>query len=93
MAQLLLANGYASTAQRRGIEDVLWAEASPPEIPSRIRRELARSLDLADPVRSESRFMGMLSRFRVLADEMSPLMDAFFGTPGPSLKHREARLP
>ncbi|MCX5276835.1 hypothetical protein [Streptomyces virginiae] len=82
----LLANGYATTAQRLGIEDVLWAEASPPEIPSRIRRELARSLDLADLIRNESRFMGMLSRFWVLADEMSPLMDAFFGTPGPSLK-------
>ncbi|MFI5867463.1 hypothetical protein [Streptomyces sp. NPDC051546] len=82
----VLANGYASTAQRIGIEDVLWAEASPAEIPSRIRRELARSLDLADLVRSESRFMALLSRFWVLADEMSPLMDAFFGTPGPSLK-------
>ncbi|WP_330323285.1 hypothetical protein [Streptomyces anulatus] len=82
----LLANGYATTAQRIGIEDVLWAEASPPEIPSRVRRELARSLDLADLVRSESRFMGMLSRFWALADEMSPIIDAFFGTPGPSLK-------
>ncbi|WP_225884568.1 hypothetical protein [Streptomyces sp. fd1-xmd] len=86
VAQLLLANGYASTAQRLGIEDVLWAEASPPEIPGRIRRELARSLDLADLVRHEARFMGMLSRFWVLADEMSSLVDAFFGSPGPSLK-------
>ncbi|MFE3788186.1 AbiJ-related protein [Streptomyces goshikiensis] len=86
VAQHLLANGYANTAQRHEIEDVLWAEACPPGIPSRTRRELARSLDLADLVRSESRFMAMLSRFWVLADEMSPLMDAFFGTPGPSLK-------
>ncbi|MFF3089987.1 hypothetical protein ACFVRB_33865 [Streptomyces nojiriensis] len=86
VAQHLLANGYASTAQRLGIEDVLWAESSPPEIPSRTRRELARSLDLADLIRSESRFMGMLSRFWALADEMSPLVDAFFGTQGPSLK-------
>ncbi|MGP3637514.1 hypothetical protein ACTU45_29945 [Streptomyces sp. 24-1644] len=86
VAQNLLANGYANTAQRHGIEDLLWAESSPPEIPSRIRRELARSLDLADLARSESRFMALLSRFWVLGDEMSPLLDAFFGTPGPSLK-------
>ncbi|WP_329012036.1 hypothetical protein [Streptomyces sp. NBC_00690] len=86
VAQNLLAGGYANTAQRHRIEDLLWAESSPPEIPRRIRRELARSLDLADIVRSESRFMALLERFWVLGDEMSPLVDAFFGSPGPSLR-------
>ncbi|MFI6607972.1 hypothetical protein [Streptomyces sp. NPDC050507] len=42
--------------------------------------------DLADFVRSESRFVARLSRFWVLVHEVSPLLDAFFGTPGPSLK-------
>ncbi|MFC9943966.1 hypothetical protein [Streptomyces pratensis] len=36
VARNLLANGYANTAQRHRIEDVLWAESSPSEIPSRI---------------------------------------------------------
>ncbi|MFI6530717.1 AbiJ-related protein [Streptomyces uncialis] len=86
VAQSLLAGGYANTAQRHRIEDLLWAESSPPEIPRRIRRELARSLDLADIVRNEGRFMALLERFWVLRDEMSSLVDAFFGSPGPSLR-------
>ncbi|MGV9967616.1 AbiJ-related protein [Streptomyces olivaceus] len=86
VANRVLATGQGSPQQRFRIEDALWAESSPPEIPTRIRRELARSLDLAEMTPNEPRFMAMLSRFWVLGDEVSPLLDAFFGSAGPSLR-------
>ncbi|NSL42784.1 hypothetical protein HO151_00790, partial [Streptomyces sp. 8P21H-1] len=43
-------------------------------IPERIRRELARALDLADLARHESRFMALLERFWVL-DRKESLAD------------------
>ncbi|MGW1643175.1 AbiJ-related protein [Streptomyces lavendulae] len=86
VANRILAAGQGSPPQRFRIEDALWAESSPPEIPARIRRELARSLDLAAMTPSESRFMAMLSQYWVLGSELGPVLDAFFGSQGPSIK-------
>ncbi|MGW7587699.1 AbiJ-related protein [Streptomyces rubiginosohelvolus] len=86
LANRILAAGQGSPQQRFRIEDALGAGSSSPEIPARIRRELARSLDLAAMTPSESRFMGMLSQFWVLGSELGPVLDAFFGSQGPSIK-------
>ncbi|MEV6734778.1 MULTISPECIES: hypothetical protein [unclassified Streptomyces] len=88
VANRTLATGQGSPQQRVRIEDELWAESSPPEIPMRIRRELARFLDLTDMAPSESSFMALLNRFWVLGDELSPTLEAFFGSSGPSLRRR-----
>ncbi|MDH6522115.1 hypothetical protein [Streptomyces sp. SAI-090] len=71
VAERILAQGNLSAATRNGIEDLLWAESSPTEIPKRIRRELARALDLTAMARSETRFMALLERFWVLDHEES----------------------
>ncbi|MGC0211984.1 MULTISPECIES: hypothetical protein [Streptomyces] len=71
VAHRILARGSLTAATRNGIQDLLWAESSTPEIPKRIRRELARSLDLADMARHEARFMTLLERFWVLDREES----------------------
>ncbi|MFJ9683999.1 hypothetical protein ACIRP2_39310 [Streptomyces sp. NPDC101194] len=86
VANRILAAGQGSPQQRFRIEDALWGESSPTEIPTRVRRELARSLDLDAMTPSESRFMAMLSRYWVLGDELSPVLDTFFGSQGPSLR-------
>ncbi|MGW7433949.1 AbiJ-related protein [Streptomyces sp. NPDC054861] len=86
LAERILAAGQGSPPQRFRIEDALWAESLPPEIPARIRRELARSLDLDAMTPSESRFMAMLSQYWVLGSELGPVLDAFFGSQGPSIK-------
>ncbi|WP_406187948.1 hypothetical protein [Streptomyces sp. NBC_01006] len=87
VATRLLATSQGDPRQRFRIEDVLWAESSPPEIPKRVRRELARSLDLAAMTPDEPRFMAMLSRFWPLG-EQSPLLEAIVFNSGPGLKHR-----
>lgn len=66
VAQRILARVRLNSATRNAIEDLLWAESSPPEIPKRTRRELARALDLADMARHESLFMTMLEGLWVL---------------------------
>ncbi|KOG29641.1 hypothetical protein [Streptomyces resistomycificus] len=37
---------YVSPSRRYRLEDLLWEEDAPPEIPKKARRELARALDL-----------------------------------------------
>ncbi|PJE06611.1 MAG: hypothetical protein CK429_26835 [Mycobacterium sp.] len=60
IAGCVLERGELQPAERIRIEDVLWAAGSPPEIPKRIRREIAARLDLADLVVDEHRFTAML---------------------------------
>ncbi|MFE5517334.1 hypothetical protein ACFQ9Q_06295 [Streptomyces virginiae] len=86
VAKRMLAGGQVTPVERIAIEDLLWAESSPPEISRRIRRELARFLDLEHMTPSESRFMALLGRFWVLGGELSPLLESFFGSSGPSLR-------
>ncbi|MFE9308149.1 hypothetical protein ACFYM5_10665 [Streptomyces sp. NPDC006706] len=66
VAEHILARRNLTPATRNAVEDLLWAETSPPEIPKRVRRELARALDLTDMARSEARFMALLERLWVL---------------------------
>jgi very-short-patch-repair endonuclease len=90
VAERILAQGGVSAATRNGLEDLLWAESSPPEISKRIRRELARGLDLSDLVRDGARFMALLDRFWVL-DRGESLADLLLSNPRPSLRDRVER--
>ncbi|WSM44804.1 hypothetical protein OIE78_35140 (plasmid) [Streptomyces cellulosae] len=90
VAERVLAQGTVDAATRNRIEDVLWAESSPPEIPKRIRRELARALDIADLVRHEDRFMKLLDHFWVLDHEES-VVDWLLPNPRPSLRDQIMR--
>jgi hypothetical protein len=90
VAERVLAQGKMTAAIRNGIEDLLWSESSPPQIPKRIRRDLARALDLTDMVRNEERFMKLLDRFWVLDHEES-LVDWLLPNPRPSLRDQIAR--
>lgn len=65
----LLRQETMSTLQRRAIEDVLWAEQESVEIPQRVRREIARALDLDDLTQHSGRFMDLLGRFWLPDDD------------------------
>jgi very-short-patch-repair endonuclease len=45
------------------LEDLLWAEDAPPEIPMKARRELSRALDLLELAQHHDRFLRLLDRF------------------------------
>ncbi|MEV7427756.1 hypothetical protein [Streptomyces sp. NPDC091212] len=51
---------------RHQLEDVLWEEGSPPGIPKRTRRELARALDLPELTEHHDRFLQLLDRLWVI---------------------------
>ncbi|MER6319276.1 hypothetical protein ABT237_36810 [Streptomyces sp. NPDC001581] len=85
IAKNLLDIGLPDPALRNGIEDLLWAEDSPPEVSRKIRRELVRSLDLTDLVGSEARFMALLCRFWILGQD-SPFLDAYLSGPAAGLR-------
>lgn len=90
VAERILAQGEVDATTRNRIEDLLWAETSPPEIPMRIRRELARALDLTDLAHNEDRFMKLLDRLWVLGDEHF-LPGWIFSAPSPNLRDRVKR--
>jgi hypothetical protein len=60
-------------AARFAIQDVLWAGSGVPELPKRIRREIARGLDrdLDVLTRSADRFMALLESLWVIDDSVS----------------------
>jgi AbiJ N-terminal domain 3 len=68
MGTIPLSSGPAT---RYAIEDVLWAGRAAPEIPRRIRRELARDLHLDVLTRKADQFTALLDSLWVLDD--SPL--------------------
>ncbi|MFE7076461.1 hypothetical protein ACFU96_40880 [Streptomyces sp. NPDC057620] len=45
------------------IEDLLWEEDAPPEIPKKARRELARTLELSDLAQHHDPFLRLLDRY------------------------------
>ncbi|MFE5108294.1 hypothetical protein [Streptomyces sp. NPDC056663] len=47
---------------RYRLEDLLWEEDIPPEIPKKARRELARALDLTELAQHHDRFLQLLDR-------------------------------
>lgn len=87
VAERLLANGQVAAATRTRLEDLLWAEASPPQIPKRTRRELARSVSLAELCRSEARFIALLDRFWELGADITG-MEWFFPPSAQSLRNQ-----
>ncbi|ASU81100.1 DUF559 domain-containing protein [Actinopolyspora erythraea] len=69
VADRLLQQETMSTSTRRTIEDVLWAEEESAEVSQRIRREIARDLDLDDLIQHPGRFMALLEKFWLPEDD------------------------
>ncbi|MGW2707324.1 hypothetical protein [Streptomyces sp. NPDC001340] len=65
---------YVSPSIRYQLEDLLWEEDAPPEIPKKARRELARALDLTELVQHHDRFVRLLDRFWI-TEESGPSLD------------------
>ncbi|MFE2541004.1 AbiJ-related protein [Actinacidiphila glaucinigra] len=55
-------------AIRFRLEDLLWAQEAPPEIPKKARRELSRALDLSQLAQHHDRFLRLLDRFWIADD-------------------------
>jgi very-short-patch-repair endonuclease len=54
---------YVSLSVRFKLEDLLWEEDTPPEIPKKARRELARALNLSELAQHHERFLRLLDRY------------------------------
>lgn len=52
---------------RQQLEDLLWEEGAPLEIPKKARRDLARALNLPELTQHHDRFLQLLDRFWVTA--------------------------
>ncbi|MEH0564463.1 hypothetical protein QBA37_35430 [Streptomyces silvae] len=65
-----------SRSIRRRLEDLLWEEDSPPEIPKKARRELALALDLPELAQHHAPFMRLLDRLW-LPEEPNILLSTF----------------
>ena len=66
VAQQLLAENLPNKVTGHAIEDVLWAAEGAAEIPARIRRDIARGLNLTDLVHRAERFHALLDRLWLL---------------------------
>ncbi|MFC4612919.1 hypothetical protein ACFO9E_35030 [Streptomyces maoxianensis] len=60
---------YVSPSRRYQLEDLLWAEDTPPEIPKKARREMARALDLSELAQHHDRFLQLLDRFWITEEQ------------------------
>ncbi|MFD3442527.1 hypothetical protein ACFWU3_34105 [Streptomyces sp. NPDC058685] len=60
---------YVNPTIRHQLEDLLWAEDTPPEIPKKARRELARALDLSELAQHHDRFLHLLDRFWITEEQ------------------------
>ncbi|MGW1530357.1 AbiJ-related protein [Streptomyces sp. NPDC002159] len=81
VTQLILEHGHVhvSPSRRYQLEDLLWEEDAPGEISRKIRRELARALDLSDLVQHHDGFLGLLERFWIAEESGLPFeeLEAF----------------
>ncbi|MFB8127043.1 hypothetical protein ACFVG1_11950 [Streptomyces bacillaris] len=84
VAERFLKTQRTDAPTRNLLQDAIWAAASPPEIPLRTRRELARALAPGDLVQHGTRFMALLDRFWHLDDDLWSL--------GPSTRSLRARI-
>lgn len=60
---------HLSPSIRYQLEDLLWEEDTPPEIPKKARRELARALDLSELAQHHDRFLQLLDRFFITEEQ------------------------
>jgi hypothetical protein len=82
-AQRFLSLHPPSAVVRNQIQDILWENSACPDIPKRIRRELAQVLQIDNLVGDARHFDALLDEFWIL--ETDPLA-RLFGTPRTSLK-------
>lgn len=59
---------FVSASIRYQLEDLVWADEMPPEISKKVRRELARALDLPEVAQHRERFLRLLDRFWIADD-------------------------
>lgn len=84
VAKQLLELNRLGPSLRNQIQDLIWADLASPEIPKRLRREVARGLTCDDLYMDGTRFDSLLERLWVLDDD-----DTFnwsFGAVGHSLR-------
>ncbi|MGW4982573.1 AbiJ-related protein [Streptomyces mirabilis] len=71
---------HLSPSVRFRLEDLLWEENDPPEIPKKIRRELARALTLSELAQHRDPFMELLDRLWLAEEpgiDFSSLVNGF----------------
>lgn len=66
--------------ERNAIQDLLWADMNAPEVSKRVRREIARNLDITELFINGDRFDSLLDELWVLDDD--PLGSFFGGVRG-----------
>jgi very-short-patch-repair endonuclease len=65
-----------SASKRNELQDILWSDLPTPEIPKRIRREIARALNDEELYLDSRRFDDLLDRLWILDDGSAGLMEA-----------------
>ncbi|MFE4960582.1 hypothetical protein ACFRCW_43285 [Streptomyces sp. NPDC056653] len=89
LAERFLQTQNVDASTRNQLQDALWAEAAPPEIPMRTRREVARAIDSTVLVQHPARFMKMLDRLWIINDD--PFSELLSPGQGRSLRSRIER--
>ncbi|MEU8789758.1 hypothetical protein [Streptomyces sp. NPDC048643] len=70
VAEAILGSQPLAAWERNRLQDVLWLRRPHVRIPGRVRRELAKELDLSDHLEYADRFMALLSRVWDLGDDL-----------------------
>ncbi|MFD0072153.1 hypothetical protein ACFVIY_06900 [Streptomyces sp. NPDC127166] len=86
LAERVLQTQSLGASIRNRLQDMVWAQASPPEIPMRIRREMARAINSPVLVQHTARFMKMLDRFWDVND--NPFGELLFPRHATSLRDK-----
>ena len=81
VAERLLSYQPVPAVLRNAIQDLLW-EGRAVEVPARVRREMARDIDLTELVGQGDRFRALLRRLWVLDEDLAAMI---FGAPSRSL--------
>ncbi|MFE5565097.1 hypothetical protein ACFQ68_08900 [Amycolatopsis japonica] len=68
VAERVLATMALDARRRNDVQDTLWATTEQPSIPKRIRRELAKDIDIYDLICNEDHFASLLDALWVLDD-------------------------
>ena len=77
-ADKLIAKGLVSVDERNHLQELLWSEVTWPQIPKRLRRELARAIDSVGLYEDARRFDALLNSLFIISGDIA---SEFFGGP------------